>query len=530
MAKRFLTFRELKGINRNWLEKEQNRRFQAMMRHCYYNHAFIRGLLKERNLDFMDFQEIDDWQRKGLPLIRKVDYLNDPRAFLINPQQDWNTPEDQIKHLKAFYDAMGCYPEQSKFLFRNGLKYILTRKRSKPIYEKIKAHAARFYFPYTPLFSGGRTTGNPSACFLTRSDMEVLQNNSANIGRLVWEPFEKRDIKLVAMNLFPALPHLGFWGVHLGFDAMATVNLPTSPGLLPTEKLVTIAETFKANGLAGIPSFIRNRFLDVAREKKIKFADKGAVLLAGERIYKQTREDIETGFMELGMEECNVIGGYASSETKHTFFGECQYQSGYHNLGPLSLTFRTVKLNDPTGQDMTDYEFTSPEEGGLMTIFHLDGTGTIFEGYLQGDYIEKVIDDPCPNCGVRTRGLYDISRSHESDFQLQVMGILETKVKGATVNLTHLREMLLGIPGLREVQLVIDKENQDLQARDILIVRASKEKDVVDTALHDRIRELTKVEAEVTPHIEIIEHEDLLNEVEALKFAWIQDLRTRYEE
>ena len=41
---------------------------------------------------------------------------------------------------------------------------------------------------------------------------------------------------------------------------------------------------------------------------------------------------------------------------------------------------------------------------------------------------------------------------------------------------------------------------------------------------------MTKVEAEVTPQVEIIEHKDLLNEVEALKFAWIQDLRASYEE
>ncbi|MFX0093130.1 MAG: phenylacetate--CoA ligase family protein [Candidatus Hodarchaeota archaeon] len=528
MNTRYLSFEELKKIKREWLENEQNRRFRAMMRHCYYNHEFIRNLLKERNLDYMDFSEIDDWQRKKLPLIRKIDYINKPQAFLINPKQEWNTSEDQIKHLKAFYDGMGCYKDESRFLFRNGLKYILSRKQNIAVYNRIKDHAARFYYPYTPLFSGGRTTGAPSACFLTRGDMKVLQNNSANIGKLVWHPYAKKDIRLIAMNLFPALPHLGFWGVHLGFDEIATVNLPTSPGLLPTEKLVTIAETFGANGLAGIPSFIRNRFLEVARDKKVKFASTGAVLLAGERIYKQTREDIKNRFAELGMGECNVVGGYASSETKHTFFGECQSDSGYHNLGPLSLTFRTVKINDPTGEDMTDYEFTSPEEGGLITIFHLDGTGTIFECYLQGDYIEKVIDEPCSNCGVQTRSLYDISRSHESDFQLQVMGMLETKVKGATVNLTHLREVLLEIPGLREVQIVIDKENQDLNARDILIVRASKEKDALDKALHDKVRDVTKIEAEVTPNVEIIEHEDLLSEVEALKFAWIQDLRARY--
>ncbi|MFQ6124687.1 MAG: hypothetical protein ACE5R6_08800 [Candidatus Heimdallarchaeota archaeon] len=33
------------------------------------------------------------------------------------------------------------------------------------LYNEINDHAARFYYPYTPLFSSGRTTGTPSACF-----------------------------------------------------------------------------------------------------------------------------------------------------------------------------------------------------------------------------------------------------------------------------------------------------------------------------------------------------------------------------
>ncbi len=36
------------------------------------------------------------------------------------------------------------------------------------------------------------------------------------------------------------------------------------------------------------------------------------------------------------------------------------------------------------------------------------------------------------------------------------------------------------------------------------------------------------IEAEITPHVVIIGHEDLLSEVKALKFAWISDLRAWY--
>ncbi|MHA1228524.1 MAG: phenylacetate--CoA ligase family protein [Candidatus Hodarchaeales archaeon] len=535
MTKQYLTFEELRKTKLDWIEKVQNRRFRAMMRHCYFNHEFIHNMMKKLNVDYLDFHTPDDWQRLGMPLIRKKDYIDNPAAFLVNPKQEWNSKEEQIGHLRTWYKEMGCYSKESRFLLKKGLKYIVTgKKETSKTYNEIKSHAATRYYPYTPLFSGGRTTGNPSASFLSRPDMKILQNNSANIGKLVWFPYMARDIKLVAMNLFPALPHLGFWGVHLGFDAIAMVNLPMSPGLLPTEKLVYIAEKFGANGLAGIPSFIRNRFIPLAKEKKAEFAGVGGILMAGERIYERTRKDVQEGLEELGMKEARVLGGYASSETKHTFFGECchddHFNSGYHNAGPLSLTFRTAKITDTDENgNIVDYEFTSPPEGGLMTLFHLDGTGTIFEGYLQGDLIGSVIEERCSFCGMHVRTLMDISRSHETDFQLMVMGLQETKVKGATVNLTNLRETLLTVPGIREVQVVIDKQNHDINERDIIIIRASKEEDTLDKQLHEAVLSVTKREAEVTPKVEFWDHEDLLQEVEALKFAWIQDLRARYQ-
>ncbi|MFQ6124688.1 MAG: hypothetical protein ACE5R6_08805 [Candidatus Heimdallarchaeota archaeon] len=91
MGNNYLTFDELRRANRDWLGKEQNRRFHAMMRHSYYNHEFIRTLCKERNLDWMDFEERDDWEKKIMPLLRKVDYIKNPQVFVLNPQQDWNT-------------------------------------------------------------------------------------------------------------------------------------------------------------------------------------------------------------------------------------------------------------------------------------------------------------------------------------------------------------------------------------------------------------------------------------------------------
>ncbi|MHA1167874.1 MAG: hypothetical protein ACTSRU_08645, partial [Candidatus Hodarchaeales archaeon] len=357
--KRFYTFDELKKMKSDKITKEQDRRFSAMMRHCYFNHRFIHDLLKKNSLDHTDFRTIDDWQKHKLPLIRKKDYVDNPQAFLLNPKLEWNTPEDQIKNLRTFYKQMGCFKAESRFLLKEGMKYILTGKKSTKIYNRIKEHASYFYYPYTPIFSGGRTSQNPTASLLTKSDMKILQNNSANIGRLVWDPYYKRGIKMMAQNLFPYAPHLGFWGVHLGFEAIATVNLPTAAGgTMTTDKLVTLAQTFGSNAFAGIPSYVRNRFIEVAKEMKYKAPREGAILTAGERLYKRTREDIKTAFeSDFGAREWHVVGGYASSETKTTFFGECHEYSGYHNCGPLSLTFRIAKLNS---DDMTDYEFVGP--------------------------------------------------------------------------------------------------------------------------------------------------------------------------
>jgi phenylacetate-coenzyme A ligase PaaK-like adenylate-forming protein len=92
--KLYLTYQELKDYKLPQIEKKPKKRFRAMMRHCYHNHEAIRKLLQKNNVDWMDLSSPDDWERRKLALIRKIDFISNLAKFLVNPKQNWNSKEN----------------------------------------------------------------------------------------------------------------------------------------------------------------------------------------------------------------------------------------------------------------------------------------------------------------------------------------------------------------------------------------------------------------------------------------------------
>lgn len=525
--KRFLTFRELKTTRYTDIEEMQNRKFRAFIRYQVYpNHPFYRRLFKRYNVDPFNLRTPTDWEKYGLPLVKKADYKANLREFVLNPQQvdgKERDPAEIIRNLLSYYKEAG-YKEEKGFVFRRALKVKLHLGAAKTRQE-LMDHIAHRFAPRFFWFSSGRASGMPSPVFLTHYDDELMRANMAKSGLLAIDPWVKEGFKLRAMNLFPFAPHLGFFGVDGGLLRMADFCVRTAAGgALTTDKLVQLAELFKVTGFAGMPGYIRNTFCRALQAMKPKLEKRGIILLAGERLYDRVVDDIKNYFAEVGMTETRVIGGWAASETKIGVAAQCIEKGGYHNLSPLAVAIRFVKFTDSDG----GYEFTSPEEGGYLVIFHVDGGGSMFEGYLMGDHCDEVIADKCEHCGMEMPRFFNISRESEIGAQMRIMGIAERKIKGATVNLTALREAILALPEVDEVQIVIGKENpEDAYSTDILTLNVVPRPGSQTEKLGRNIVRLTKSQTEITPIVNFMDLETLLEQAGGLKFQEIVDTRIR---
>ncbi len=209
--KRFLKFDELKSLKYEQIEAMQNRKFKAFIRYQVYpNHPFYRKLFKEHDVDPYNLQEPTDWEKYGLPLVKKVDYKGSLREFVLNPQQVDGHDRDAgeiIKNLLNYYKDAGFTDDRS-FVFRRGLKVKLRIGKEKATSELLD-HVKYQYSPRFFWFSSGRASGLPSPVFLTHYDNELMLNNMAKSGKMAIYPFVKEGFELRAMNLFPSAPHLG---------------------------------------------------------------------------------------------------------------------------------------------------------------------------------------------------------------------------------------------------------------------------------------------------------------------------------
>jgi hypothetical protein len=189
------------------------------------------------------------------------------------------------------------------------------------------------------------------------------------------------------------------------------------------------------------------------------------------------------------------------------------------------MSWEFVKLND----DGT-YEFVGEDEPGHTVLFHLDSTGTVFEGFLLGDVASKHERGKCPCCGLDGPFFWDIGRTNDAQAQLEVMGLAEKKIKGAAVNLTALRTDILALSGVEEAQIEVAKEDMnDPYSMDVLNLYVAP----ADTSRpnHDalilEIQKLTKNSTEITPSVFIYTFEEILEKAGGLKFMEISDVRPK---
>ncbi|MFW9932432.1 MAG: hypothetical protein ACFFDR_07220 [Candidatus Thorarchaeota archaeon] len=528
MVKTTFTFEELKKTNHVEIKEMQDQKFRAFIRYQVWpNHPYYRKLFKANNIDPFNITCIEDWAKYKIPLVKKLDYKDNMTQFVLNPSQvdGANRPAPEIvKNLMTYAKDSGK-GDLYKFIRNNGIR-VKTKIGSAAAMKRLQERLTYQFAPLQFWLSSGRASGLPAPVFLTRYDNELLYKNCVKAGQLAVDPWVAEGWEMISMNLFPYAPHLGWHAVNTGLGQMSKFYVATSAGgAIPSDKLVEIAGSFKANGFAGMPSYLRNRFFKAMAESDYKAPEKVVVLLAGEKIYEPVADDIVNTLQDKGAKEVRIIGGYASSESKISFAAQCDRHGPYHNVSPLMLAFELVKFND----DGT-YDFVGDDESGHMTLFHLDSTGTIFEGFLLGDVASHQERGKCPICGLDGPFFWDIGRTNDAEAQIEIMGLSEKKIKGATVNLTALRSDLLALAEIEELQIEVAKENMaDPYSMDVLnLYIAPKGPLNADyTSLIAEVKKLTKHSTEVTPSVTMIAFEELLEKAGGMKFMEISDIRPK---
>ncbi len=440
-VKEYLTLQQLKNISWETIERLQQQRFRATTRHLLPHIKAYRDLFREYGVDNYGIERVEDWKKRGLPLLKKAYYKEHPEDFIvkIHPSQAFTAYENFL------------HEQESAAVLAMSLK-LITGKKS------MENEIREFFTPKMPAFSAGTESGRPTPVFITAKQKETMQKILEIASELIINNFKPEGM-LVGMNLFPYAPHLGWHAVHAALDIAADLNLCTAAGgAIPTERLVEMAETFKANIFAGMSTYLRNRWLAVAQEKKAKLQPKAIFINGADKMHEGERQKIAEMAKKLGIKQAVVLDFFGASEFKEDLMPECSPGTGFHHIAPLSTIIRTVKAEGKEkGGWIQDWHFVHPAEGGYSAIWNIDGAGTLLEGYFVGDTYEKITTTPCPKCGLGVERIINVSRIKDTEAQLKLTGMVEAKVKGARINLVAVRDALLKLPEVAEAQVIARK-------------------------------------------------------------------------
>jgi phenylacetate-coenzyme A ligase PaaK-like adenylate-forming protein len=433
-------------------------------------------LFKQYRIDPFSINSIEDWRKKGLPLLKKSYYKEHPEDFVVQIH-----PSQAFQHYKKFLSEQESAATLALFL-----KALTHRK-------KLEKEIRDYYFPKMPAFSGGTESGKPTPVFITARQKQTMQKILQITAEIILKQAPLKE-PLVGMNLFPYAPHLGWHAVHLALDIASDLNLSTAAGgAIPTERLVEMAEAFQANIYAGMSDYLRNRWLTVAVEKKAKLPNKAVFINGAQKMYDAERQKIIELARKAGINQATVIDLYGASELKEDLMPECAPRTGFHHIAPLSNIIRTVTA-EPTAKGwIQDWNFTIPEKGGYLVSWNIDGAGTLLEGYLIGDVCEKITRTQCQQCGLRVERVFNINRIRETEAQLGLTGIVEAKVKGARINLASIRGKLLALNEVAEAQVVASK------TRLLFRIAPSTNRQKAEPKVRDAIQQLG---LEATPAIQ----------------------------
>ena len=306
-------------------------------------HPFYRARFHALGLRPEDIRSVDDLQ--ALPLTHKDDYISDPEAFRLRPD---DLPADFSAEERVLWDVA---------------------------------------------YTTGTTSGRPSPFYNTAHDAYAIWDQARRCNAAEGLTSADRVANLYPLAGFPTGAFLsvvrstmiaGLPVVH-GLTGAANSEFKVRNSL--AEAVDTVAR-FRPTVLWGVPSFIR-RFLDEACRRDADLSEVRLVLTSGEPVPATLRATSREQLARLGARAIEIRARYAFTEMQGGLV-QCADEAAPQNLCPDLYHLEVVE--PATGRPLAD------GESGALAITHLHRRGTVLLRYLVGDIV-ALSRTPCPICG-----------------------------------------------------------------------------------------------------------------------------------
>jgi phenylacetate-CoA ligase len=355
-------------------------------------HPFYRARFRELGIVAADIRSLDDLS--ALPLTHKNDYISDPDAFRLRPD---DLPADFSAEERVLWDVA---------------------------------------------YTTGTTSGKPSPFYNTAHDAYAIWDQARRCNEAEGLIPSDRVANLYPLANFPTGAFLsvirscmitGLPVVH-GLTGAANSEFKVRNSL--AEALATVAR-FRPTVLWGVPSFVR-RFLDEAARRRADFSQVRLVLTSGEPVPAALRAELRALLARLGATTVDIRARYAFTEMQGGLV-QCAEHAEVQNLCPDLYYLEVV---DPdTGRGLAD------DESGALAITHLHRRGTVLLRYLVGDIVALARTN-CALCGRAGERVVATPRRTGS----------LVKCRGMLVNTDVILDTLSAMAGIGEFQVVFAGE------------------------------------------------------------------------
>jgi phenylacetate-CoA ligase len=394
-------------------------------------HPFYRARFRELGLAAGDIRSLDDLQ--ALPLTRKDDYISDPEAFRLRPE---DLPADFSSEERVLWDVA---------------------------------------------YTTGTTSGRPSPFYNTAHDAYSIWDQARRCNAAEGLVVSDRVANLYPLAGFPTGAFLsvirstmiaGLPVVH-GLTGSANSEFKVRNSL--AEALATVAR-FRPTVLWGVPSFIR-RFLDEACRRGADLTGVRLVLTSGEPVGETLRAGLRDRLARLGASPVAIRARYAFTEMQGGLV-QCAEGAAVQNVVPDLYHLEAVEPD--TGRRLAD------GESGALAITHLHRRGTVLLRYLVGDIV-TLSRAPCPICGREGERVVATPRR---------TGNL-VKCRGMLVNTDVIVDTLSAMTDLGEFQVVFAAASApDAMERLVIRIERDADVAVRDDVIR-RVREAVSLRPEV---------------------------------
>jgi phenylacetate-coenzyme A ligase PaaK-like adenylate-forming protein len=440
-------------------------RLRRTLRAVRLAHPFYRSQFRELKIEPEDFRSLDDLQ--ALPLTRKQDYIADPEAFRLRPE---DLPADFSAEERVLWDIA---------------------------------------------YTTGTTSGRPSPFYNTTHDVYAVWEHARRCNAVEGLVSGDRVANLYPVAGFPtgaflsvvrSTMILGLPVVH-GLTGSANSEFKVRNSLAEAlERILPLRPTV----LWGVPSFVR-RFLYEAQKRAARLADVRLVITSGEPVTTVLRNEVKELLASLGASSAQIRARYAFTEMQGGLV-QCAEDATPQNVGPDLYYLEVV---DPdSGRRLAE------GETGMLAITHLYRRGTVLLRYLVGDIV-TLAHTPCPICNREGERIVGTSRRAGS----------LVKCRGMLVNTNVIQDALSALAGIGEFQIVFLRESRQagMDRLVIRIERQSDDEPQAGEAFREDVIRSVREAVSIRPDVKFVPRGQLYDHERSIKTKRVLDLRSSAE-